>query len=142
MPLLSERDNAGIGAVGSFCILLAYVLVSFADAVHRFTGWRPSASRSYAVQLLNLCGGSFAAASAYLTDNSGALPLAALETIWAAIALVGLVQIAWARWRAAAATTEGGAAAPRDEEGAVVEAAGEPLGARADKERGGGREGA
>ena len=129
MALLSERDNAGVGAVGSFCILLAYLLISFADDVHRVTGWRPSASQGYAVQVLNLLGGGFAAASAYITDNSGALPLAVLETIWAAIALAGLVQIARARWSAAAAAAaaagSGGAAAAavpraRDEGGLVA----------------------
>ena len=129
MALLSERDNAGVGAVGSFCILLAYLLISFADDVHRVTGWRPSASQGYAVQVLNLLGGGFAAASAYITDNSGALPLAVLETIWAAIALAGLVQIARARWSAAAAAAaaagSGGATAAavpraRDEGGLVA----------------------
>ena len=152
MALLSERDNAGVGAVGSFCILLAYVLISFADDVHRVTGWRPSASEGYAVQVLNLLGGGFAAASAYITDNSGALPLAVLETIWAAIALAGLVQIARARWSAAAAAAaaagSGGAAAAaaavpraRDEGGLTAgAAAGGPLGAGVVKDGGGGRD--
>ena len=134
MALLSERDNAGVGAVGSFCILLACVLISFADNVHRVTGWRPSATRGYTVQLLNLFGGGFAAASAYITNNAGALPLAVLETIWAAIALAGLVQIAWARWSAASAG-RGAAAAPRGdgEEGASAGGSNEP---REDKEAG------
>ena len=138
MALLSERDNAGVGAVGSFCILLAFVLISFADNVHRATGWRPSATRGYTVQLLNLFGGGFAAASAYITNNAGALPLAVLETIWAAIALAGLVQIAWARCAAsaaaAAAAGRGAAAAPRGdgEEGAPAS------GTREDKEARGG----
>ncbi len=96
------------------------------------------------MQLLNLFGGGFAAASAYITNNAGALPLAVLETIWAAIALAGLVQIAWARWSAgaspraaaaaAAAVGRGAAAAPRGdgEEGAPAS------GAREDKEARGG----
>ena len=150
MALLSERDNAGVGAVGSFCILLAYVLISFADAIQRLTGWRPSATRGYAVQTLNLLGGGFAAASAFITQNSGALPLAVLETIWAAIALVGLSRIlaadVAARRAAAAAAVAarvqaaGAAAAPRDE-GETAAAGGGPRGATADKGGAGGREG-
>ena len=90
--LISESSNAAIGAIGSACILGAYVLITFSSHVHRLTGWRPS-PQSYTYQVLNLLGGGFAGASAYLTQDQGALPLAVLETIWAIIAVAGLVHV-------------------------------------------------
>jgi len=113
--IISESSNAGIGAIGSACILLAYVLITFATMVHRFTGWLPR-SDSLTYQTLNLIGGAFAAASAYLTADVGALPLAVLESIWAVIAVAGIAQIL-CRGKAAQAQgqTQGAQAQEADE---------------------------
>ena len=95
---ISGPANAAIGAIGSACILLAYVLITFSAGVARLTGWRPGPD-TYTYHSLNLVGGTLAAAAAYLTEDVGAIPLGVLETIWAAIAIGGLAQIAWRRWR-------------------------------------------
>lgn len=87
--MLSDAAIAAIGAIGSTCILAAYLLITFQRAIHRLTGWRPHES-TYAYHSINLVGGAFAGASAILTSQTGAIPLAALELTWALIACAGL----------------------------------------------------
>ena len=108
MAIITESANAGIGAVGSACILLAYVLITFSVILSNWSGGRiTTTGRSLHYQLLNLVGGGLAAASAYLTENKGALPLAVLETIWAIIALCGLFDIFCSRKQGPASTEDG-----------------------------------
>ena len=92
---LSPSANSAIGAIGSACILGAYLLLTFSRELERFTCGRVT-DESVVYQSLNLLGGAFAAASAYLVFNIGALPLAILETIWAIIALAALLKM-WIR---------------------------------------------
>lgn len=88
------------------------VLITFSSQFSILTGGRVvTTAYSLHYQLLNLAGGALAAASAYLTDNKGALPLAVLETIWAAIAICGLWNIARAGGKEAAPRGSAGAAA-------------------------------
>ena len=95
--MITENANAGVGAIGSACILGAYCLLTFSAALSRTGLPFTTTSNSLHYQVLNLIGGAFAAASALLTVNNGALPLAVLELVWAIIAFVGIVQIVCGR---------------------------------------------
>ena len=95
--LISPKANAAIGAIGSACILLAYLLLTFQSVVLRLTKLQFT-SDTVAYHALNLVGGALAGASAFITEDVGAIPLGILETVWAVIAIGGLLQIAW-RWR-------------------------------------------
>jgi hypothetical protein len=93
MPLLDENSVSAIGAVGSACILGAYVLITFSKAMQERCLPIETTALSLHYQLLNFAGGVLAGASAFLTENKGAFPLAVLETIWAIIAVVGIIDI-------------------------------------------------
>ena len=98
MASVPEWGVVALGACGSACILGAFVLVTFERTIEARTGLRTTADSAH-YQVINLVGGVLAAASAFFS-SAGALPLALLETLWAAIALIGLCQIALRRMRA------------------------------------------
>ncbi len=112
MPLIDDTSNVVIGSIGSACILLAYILITFSSGWTFLPAHLQCNTRGTSIhyQLLNLVGGVLAAASAFLTENKGVFPLAVLETIWAIIAIVGLVQIA----RSGAACSKKSEAVPHE----------------------------
>ncbi len=69
-----------IGWVGSFCVILAYLLVSF----NRLKG------DSLTYQLLNLASGIFLLAN---TVYLGAYPSSAVNLVWIGIAIAAIMQI-------------------------------------------------
>lgn len=113
----SEVVNVAIGAVGSFCMLLAYTLLS----CRRHVAGRAPCIAVTEVSLLyctlNLVGGALASASAIMTRTPGSYPLAVLEGAWAIVGAIGLWHLAAAGLRPArlsadAVVTTTSAAAP------------------------------
>ena len=85
---ISEAANITIGAVGSFCMLLAYAWLNF----RKNLGAYAIDEDSLLYCTLNLVGGALASASAVLTMQPGSYPLAVLEGAWAVIGFIGVVR--------------------------------------------------
>ena len=97
----SEIVNIVVGAVGSFCMLLAYTLLSCRRHVAGCAPCVAVTEESLLYCTLNLVGGALASASAIMTRSPGSYPLAVLEGAWAIVGAIGLWHLASAGLRPA-----------------------------------------